>query len=415
MEEKKAEKFYLDAIKFSHEPRLDIMRELCRRLGDPQKKLSFVHIAGTNGKGSCAAMLAAMLRAEGRKTGLYTSPNLVDFGERIQINGVYITPSQIAAHTPAVAAAAEGLPPPSFFELVTALAFLHFAAEGCEVVVLECGLGGLWDATNVIPSPLCSLVMSVAMDHAAVMGGSLESIAREKAGILKRGAPAVLALQEPAALEVLLARCEDENIAPHLVDIKQLFPLSAAPDGQKFNYKKRQNLSLSLLGLHQLQNAAAALEAADVLGLSERAVRCGLADVRWPCRFELVRKAPPFIIDAAHNPHGASALAEGLRAYFPNEKFCFILGVLKDKNWRDLLPYFEPLAAEFLCVAPNSPRALPAAELAAEIHGAPARACASLGEALSLALASGRPVCACGSLYYIGYLRQLLADKGETP
>lgn len=415
MEENNAQKFYLDAIKFSHEPRLDIMQTLCRRLGNPQEKLSFVHIAGTNGKGSSAAMLSAMLRADGKKTGLYTSPNLVDFGERIQINGVYITPSQIAAHTPAIAAAAAGLTPPSFFELVTALAFSHFAAEGCDVVVLECGLGGLWDATNIIPPPLCSVVMPIAMDHAAVMGGTLPGIAREKAGILKAGAPAVIAPQTPEAMDVLSQRCLEEHIVPHIVDIKHTTSLSSNPEGQQFHYKNLKNLSLSLLGRHQLQNAASAIEAAEILGLSEAAIRQGLRDVQWPCRFELAQKEPPFILDAAHNPHGAAALAEGLRDYFPGEKFCFILGVLQDKDWPALLPHLTPLAAEFLCIAPESPRALPAAELAAAIEGPPAQACKSLEEALALAKASGLPCCACGSLYYIGYLRQLLLPpKGDT-
>ncbi len=414
MEEKIAPKFYLDAIKFSHGPRLDVMQELCHRLGDPQKKLPCIHIAGTNGKGSCAAMLAAMLRAAGKKTGLYTSPNLVDFGERIQIDGVYITPSQIAAHTPAVQAAAEGLTPPSFFELVTALAFLHFAAERCDVVVLECGLGGLYDATNVIPPPLCSVVMPIAMDHAAVMGGTLESIAREKAGILKTGAPAVLAPQSPEAMDILTGTCQALDIVPQLVDIKQVVPLSASPEGQQFHYKNLKNLSLSLLGPHQQENAAAAIEAAQLLGLSEAAIRQGLREVRWPCRFELVRREPPFIIDAAHNPHGAAALAAGLRQYFPGEKICFILGVLQDKDWPELLPLLAPLAAEFLCITPDSPRALPAETLAAAINGVPAQACESLEEALRLADASGLPCCACGSLYYIGYLRQLLLPgEGE--
>lgn len=415
MEEKIAPKFYLDAIKFSHGPRLDIMQELCHRLGDPQKKCRFVHVAGTNGKGSCAAMLAAMLRAEGKKTGLYTSPNLVAFGERIQINGVNITPDQIAARTPAIAAAAADLPAPSFFELVTALAFSHFAVEDCDVVVLECGLGGLWDATNIIPPPLCSVVMPVAMDHAAVMGGTLQSIAREKAGILKAGAPAVIAPQTPEAMTVLSRRCKELEITPHLVDIKQIIPLSYGPEGQQFHYKKLKNLRLSLLGSHQLQNAAAAIEAAEILGLSELSIRQGLQEVHWPCRFELAQKAPPFILDAAHNPHGAAALAAGLRDYFPGEKFCFILGVLQDKDWPALLPHLTPLAAEFLCITPESPRALPAAELAAAIEGPPAWACESLEEALALAKASGHPVCACGSLYYIGYLRQLLLPrKGDT-
>ncbi len=409
MDYENALNFYLEAAKFSHGPSLEIIRGLCGRLGDPQKKLNFVHIAGTNGKGSCAAMLSAVFRAQGRRCGLFTSPNLVDFGERIQIDGVYITRKSITALTPRVMQAAEGLPQPSFFELVTALAFLHFAEEKCDIVVLECGLGGLYDATNIIPPPLCSVIMPIALDHSAVLGGSLNTIAREKAGILKAGAPAVLAPQEPEAAAVLLQRCKNLDIQPHLVDIKSITPLSNNLNGQQFHYKDLRNVHLPLLGAHQQSNAAAVIECARLLGVEDEIIRRGLARSVWPCRFELIKKDPPFILDAAHNPHGALALAEGLRHCFPGEKFCFILGVLQDKDWQELLPIVTPLAAEFLCITPDNPRALPAAALAEHIRAVPARTCESLEQARDLALASGLPCCAFGSLYYIGYLRRLLA------
>ena len=408
MEHENALKFYLDAIQFSHGPSLELMAELCRRLGDPQKKLPCIHIAGTNGKGSCAAMLSSIFRAAGKKTGLFTSPHLVDFGERIQINGVYITPEEIAALTPRIAKAARDLPPLSFFELVTALAFLHFAQKECDMVVLECGLGGRYDATNLIPSPLCSVLMPIGLDHTAVLGGSLAAIAGEKAGILKPGCPAVCAPQSPEAMEVISRTAEELNCPLKVVDIKSLSVQRHNLHGQQFHYKNMRNVHLSLLGPHQAKNAAAAIECARLLGLDDGVIRRGLSNTVWPCRFEPVEKDPPFLLDAAHNPHGAEALVKGLESYFPGEKFCFILGVMADKDWPGLLPLLEPVAEKFLCIAPDNPRALPAKELADRIRNVPAEACDSLEAALNRARESGRPVCACGSLYFIGHLRKLL-------
>lgn len=408
MEYENALKFYLDAVKFSHEPTLDLMTQLCRRLGDPQKHLSFVHIAGTNGKGSCAAMLASVLEAAGRRTGRFTSPHLVDFRERIQINGVYINPESMVRLTARIARACEGLPPLSFFELVTALAFLYFEEENCDVVVLECGLGGRYDATNVIPAPLCSVIMPIGLDHTAVLGDSLSRIAGEKAGILRPGVPAVLAPQEKEALEVLRAAAQKVNSPLHLVDITKITPLVHSRSGQIFHYKKVRNIHLPLLGEHQLENAACVLEAARILALPEDAVRWGLFTTIWPCRFELVKKSPPFLLDGAHNPHGAAALVRSLQAYFPGKKFCFVLGVLQDKDWKALLPLVTPVAERILCITPDNPRALPAAELAGTIRDVPAQACDSLEQALDLALESGLPCCAFGSLYSVGYIRQIL-------
>ena len=404
----KALDFFQNSAKFSHPPTLERMEALCRKLGDPQNSLSCIHIAGTNGKGSCAAMLSAVLQAEGRKTGLYTSPDLVDFRERIQINGVYITKEAVAALTPRIEEAARELPPLSYFELVTALAFLYFRQEQCDTVVLECGLGGRFDATNLIPRCLCSVLMPVALDHTAVLGNTLEKITWEKTGIIKRGCPTVCAPQPKEVLPLVKSACREMESELRLVDITKIVPLSNGPDGQQFHYKEMKNIPLSLLGRHQRENAAAVIECAGALGLPEPSLRQGLQQAKWPCRFELLEKNPPFVIDAAHNPHGAAALAEGLREYFPGEKFCFILGVMADKNWPELLPVLEPLAAQFLCVAPDSPRALDPSVLASAVRSVPAQSCESLAQALTLARRSGLPCCTCGSLYFIGHLRQML-------
>ena len=405
--------FYNDTPKFTHAPGLQVMRALCARLGDPQKGLRCVHIAGTNGKGSCAAMVSAMLRAAGHRTGLYTSPDLTGPWERMQVDGVNINISDFARVTARVKAACAGLEEPSYFEKMTAAAFLWFAEQRCGYVVLETGLGGRLDATNVIENPAVSVLMPIGMDHTAVLGDTLAAIAGEKAGILKPGRPAVTAVQPPEALAVIREQAKAVGASLHEVDITKLSLLSRSPVGQRFSYGGLEDVSLPLLGRHQAENACAAMEAGRVLGLTEDAMRTGLANAQWPCRFELVSADPPFVLDGAHNSHGAAALAAGLKEYFPGQRFTMVMGVMADKPWREMLRLLEPLAARFLCIAPEGPRALPAAELAAAIKTVPAETADTLPDALAKCRAYGGPVCAFGSLYYIGRLRALL--KEETP
>ena len=405
--------FYNDTPKFTHAPGLHVMRALCARLGDPQKGLKCVHIAGTNGKGSCAAMVSAMLRAAGYRTGLYTSPDLTGPWERMQADGVYISLSDFAHITARVKAACAELEEPSYFEKMTAAAFLWFAEQKCDYVVLETGLGGRLDATNVIETPAVSVIMPIGMDHTAVLGSTLAAIAGEKAGILKPGCPAVTAVQPPEALAVIRDRAKAVGAPLREVDITKLSLLSRSPAGQRFNYGGLEDVLLPLLGRHQAENACAAIEAGRALGLSESAIRTGLANAQWPCRFELMATAPPFVLDGAHNGHGAAALAAGLQEYFPGTKFTMLMGVMADKPWREMLTLMEPLAERFICIAPEGPRALPAAELAAAIKTVPAETAGTLPEALSKCRAQGGPICAFGSLYYIGQLRELI--KEETP
>ena len=402
--------FYTDTPKFTHAPGLAVMRALCARLCDPQRGLSCVHIAGTNGKGSCAAMVCAMLRAAGYRTGLYTSPDLTGPWERIKVDGVDITLDAFAAVTARVQAACRGLDEPSYFEKMTAAAFLYFAEAHCDIVVLETGLGGRLDATNVIEKPAVSVIMPIGLDHTAVLGGTLSAIAREKAGIVKPGCPVVCAPQPPQALAVLEDRCREAGAALHLVDIKNIHPLSHGLDGQRFSYGDMEDISLPLLGVHQTENACAAIEAARTLGLREADMRAGLAAVQWPCRFEYLPGRPAFILDGAHNPHGAASLAAGLRAYLPGQRCTMLMGVMADKDWPAILDIMRPLAARFVCIAPEGPRALPAAELAEAVRTVPAQTADSLAQAAALCRGYEEPVCAFGSLYYIGHLRALLKE-----
>ncbi len=405
--------FYTATPKFTHAPGLEVMDALCARLGDPQRELRCVHIAGTNGKGSCAAMVCAMLRAAGYRTGLYTSPDLTGPWERIKVDGVDITLPELRAVTQRVKAACAGLEEPSYFEKLTAAAFLYFAERRCDYVVLETGLGGRLDATNVIKRPAVSVIMPIGLDHTAVLGDTLTAIAGEKAGIVKPGCPVVCAVQPPAAEAVIRARCADAGAPLRVVDINKVHPLSHSLAGQRFDYGDMEDLSLALLGRHQAENACAAVEAGRTLGLSEADIRAGLAAAHWPCRFEYVPGAPPFLLDGAHNGHGAAALAAGLAEYFPRTRFTMVMGVMKDKSWEEMLDILSPLAVRAVCLAPEGPRALPAAELAAAFtaRGVPAEPAGGLDRVLALCRAHDEPVCACGSLYYIGYLRRML--KGE--
>ena len=401
-------KFYTETPKYTHEPGLEVIQALMAKLGDPQKTLRCVHIAGTNGKGSCAAMTASVLRAGGRKTGLYTSPDLNGIWERIQVDGVCIALSDLERITRLVRNACEGLPEPSFFEKITAAAFIYFAEQECDAVVLETGLGGRIDQTNIIEEPLCSVIMPIGFDHTAQLGNTLAAIAAEKAGIIKKGCPVVCAPQEPEALQVIQAACREKASSLHLVDTERLRIQERAPSGLVFSYDGMEGVRLSLAGDHQARNAAAVIETARILGLSETDIRAGLGNVRWPCRFEYFEGDPPLLLDGAHNAHGAASLAAGLEAYFPGTKFTMLMGVLADKDHEKMLELLEPFAARFVCIAPEDARALPAGELASHIQSVPAETAVSLPEALRMARSYGDPVCAFGSLYYIGALRNLL-------
>ncbi len=406
-------KFYSDTPKYTHEPGLAVMEALCARLGDPQKSLRCVHIAGTNGKGSCAAMVSAMLRVAGFRTGLYTSPDLTGPWERMRVDEVNITIPDFACITEQVKTACAGLDEPSYFEKMTAAAFLYFAEQQCDYVVLETGLGGRLDATNIIEEPAVSVIMPIGLDHTAVLGDTLAAIAGEKAGILKPGCPAVAAAQPAEALQVLRDRAAIVGAPLCEVDITKLSILSRSPAGQRISYAGLEDMTLPLLGRHQAENACAAIEAGQALGLGEAAIRAGLASAQWPCRFELMRSDPPFILDGAHNGHGAAALAAGLKEYFPGQKFTMVMGVMADKPWREMLGLMAPLAARFICIAPEGPRALPAEDLAAAIKTVPAKTADTLDQALEKCRAQGGPVCAFGSLYYIGHLRRLI-EEDET-
>ena len=407
---------YINGVEFfGSKPGLTRIRELLERLGDPQKKLRFIHIAGTNGKGSCAAMTASILKAAGYKTGLYTSPYLYRFNERMQINGRQIEDDALAEIVSRVRPAAEAMADhPTEFELMTAAALLWYAQETCDVVVLEVGLGGRFDATNIIGAPEAAVIMNIGLDHTAVLGDTLEQIAFEKAGILKPGTDAVLFEQGEEATGVVRRRCEELGVPLHIADFSQLVSEFDSLYGQSFTYRG-QPYALPLLGAHQLKNAAVVLELVEVLRkkgwkLEQGDVEHGLYAVSWPGRFELVSDEPYFVVDGGHNPQCAETVRDNLLHYFPDKRRILLLGVLRDKDYPGLTAILDAAADEYVCITPASARALPAEELAEHLkrYGKPVTVCGSIRDGVTEALERSDEdsvVCAVGSLYSVGEIR----------
>lgn len=407
---------YIDGVRwYGSKPGLSRIEALLEKLSRPQDALRFVHIAGTNGKGSCAAMTASILRAAGYRTGLFTSPYLFRFNERMQLNGEPIADDTLAALVSEIQPLADAMADhPTEFELMTAAALEWFRRERCEAVVLEVGLGGRFDATNAIPCPEAAVIMNIGLDHTAVLGGTLPEIAFEKAGIVKPGGDVVLYPQSAEVEAVVRARCEALGARLRLADFSALAPEFDSLEGQVFTYRG-EPYALPLLGEHQLRNAAVVLELVGLLRekgwkLPQDAVEHGLYAVSWPARFELVHEEPAVIVDGGHNPQCAEAVAQALQRYFPAQKRVLLLGVLADKDYRRVTELLDPAADEYVCVAPNSERALPAAALGEALarFGKPVTVCESIPEGVSAALAlagTGGMVCAVGSLYMAGAVR----------
>ena len=407
---------YLDGTRWQGaEPSLRRIRELLSRLGDPQKGLKFVHIAGTNGKGSCAAMLASVLRAAGYRTGLYTSPYLFRFSERMQINGGQIKNDALVRCVEAVREKAGKMAEhPTQFELITAVALLWFLQENCDVVVLEAGLGGRFDATNAIDAPECSVIMNIGLDHTAVLGATLEKIAAEKAGIVKPGVPCVAYAQGESVLDVIRARCDALSSPLTVPDFSAIISEFDSLEGQVFSYRGKQ-YALSLLGAHQRRNAAVVIETAGKLiekgwHIEQDALEHGLYAAAWPGRFELCCDEPPFIVDGGHNPQCAEAVCESLLHYFPDTRRVLLLGVLRDKDAASMASILDRAADEYVCTAPESERALSPGELAAVLRpfGKKVTVCESVSDAVFTAkerAGSGGMVCATGSIYLAGSVR----------
>lgn len=400
----------------THAPGLDRMRTLLHALGDPQRGQRFVHVAGTNGKGSTCACIAAVLREAGYRVGLNTSPYLVTFHERIQVDGELIAGDELAALTEEVRPAAEAMAEhPTEFELITAIALLYFRRKNCDISVLEVGLGGALDASNVIDVPEAVVLTAMGMDHVALLGPTQADVAAAKAGIIKGGGDVVSYGGCPEADAVFHRVCEEQGARLTEVEFSRLRPRSFGLDGACFDFAPYEDLYLPLAGTYQLKNAAAAITALELLGrkgwnITEDAIRAGLSRVRWPGRFEVLRRGPVFLLDGAHNAHGMAAAAESLRTLFPGRRIVFLLGLLADKDVPAMLEALTPLAERVFTLRPASPRAMEAevlAKLLAE-RDIPARACETAMEGVRAAVAAAGPegvVCALGSLYLSAEIR----------
>lgn len=394
-------------------PGLSRTRALLHALGDPQKELKFVHVAGSNGKGSTCAMLESILRAAGCRTGLYISPYIQDFRERIQVNGQNIPGDRLADITARVQPIADRMKDhPSQFELVTAIAMVYFLEEHCDVVVLEVGMGGTLDSTNVIDVPEVAVITNIGLEHTEYLGNTLAEIAATKAGIIKPGCAVVCYDGAPEVTGVIARVCREKGVPMHLSRFGEIVPLSHDLSGQLFSWQGKEYL-LPLLGEHQLRNAAVVLDTVQALhhrgwAIPEDAVHRGLASVTWPARFEVLSHAPLFILDGGHNPQCAQAMAGVLRDYLPGQKVTFLMGVLADKDYHAILDALLPFAAGFLCLTPDSPRALKAEALAGTIRrrcNLSVSVCDSAPQAIPAALDTGLPVVAFGSLYMAGAIR----------
>ena len=406
---------YIEGVSYlGVKPGLERVSALLGRLGHPERKTRFVHVAGTNGKGSTSVMTASALSACGYKTGLYTSPHLARVNERMRLDGAEIPDGEFARVVSALASAAEGLAEPcTEFELLTAAALLWFAEAGADIAVLEVGMGGRFDATNVIPRSECAVITNIGLDHTAVLGDTVEAIAAEKAGIFK-GGRAVSYEQPESVAAVLRSAAAKTGTELTFADFSKIEPLSDSVEGQRFRFEGEE-YSIRLLGAHQLKNATVALTALDTLrrsgwDLPAEGVRKGLAAAVWPARFELVERAPLFVVDGGHNPQCVAATAEAIRRYMPGGHCVILMGVLADKNWSAMIDILADVAEGFVCAAPDSPRALPAADLGAELlrRGLHAEVCSSVPEAVEAAKALAGPdgaVCSVGSLYMSGAVR----------
>ena len=390
--------------------------ELLELLGNPQKKLKIIHVAGSNGKGSTCAMLDEILRRAGYRTGLYTSPYILSFCERMRVNGEDIPGERLAEVTEHVKALADSMEDhPSQFEMVTAIALQYFYESGCDIVVLEVGMGGATDSTNAIDAPEVAVITNIGLEHTEYLGDTLEKIAAVKGGIIKTGCHAVCYDGAPEVNKTIAEICEEKQAPLTQLDFSQLEPVSQSLAGQDFRWKG-QDYRVKLTGPHQLCNAAVVLETVECLrargwNISETAVREGLEHVCWPARMEVLQNEPLMIVDGGHNPQCTQMLKESLNQLLPGRKVVFLAGVLADKDYPQIMELLMPMAQEFVCLTPANERALPAKDLADYLckHGAKAVACDTVEDGIRTARAIAGDdgvVVAFGSLYLAGVVRK---------
>lgn len=397
---------------------LERIRELLTRLGEPQNQCKVVHIAGTNGKGSILACMDAILQDAGYQVGRYISPTVFCYLERFQINGHFMEEAVFADYLSRIRLVVEemeqdGIIGVTAFEMETALAFLYFQEQPVDLVLLETGMGGRLDATNVVEHPLCTILAAISLDHTKLLGETIRAIAYEKAGILRDDVPCVVYPENEEAMSVIEAQCRLHNVEPILPDLAQLTIINEDLNYEMFDYKNVK-CELGLLGKHQIYNALTAIEALNVIkdklkyGLNNVNIQNGLHNVVWRGRFEILERFPYVIRDGAHNMEAARCLYEQITKHFTNRRIIYIIGILKDKEYDAMLSLLIPLASRvYVITVPNNFRALPAEELASAVreYCQDVILAESPERAYGLAREAAAPedvIVAFGSLYYIG-------------
>ncbi|MBQ1328115.1 MAG: bifunctional folylpolyglutamate synthase/dihydrofolate synthase [Lachnospiraceae bacterium] len=398
---------------------LDSIRVLLERLEHPERKLRCIHVGGTNGKGSTVAFLRRILLEAGYKVGSFQSPAIDHLREQIQLNQKDIPEEAFARAMTRIRREVEfmaenhlGLP--TMFEMIVTAALLYFLEEQTDFVILEVGLGGDIDATNVIPTPELAILTTISYDHMELLGNTLSEIARHKAGIIKEGGLVLTYPQEEEVMEVLIDKCRQVGatlITASLPEAAIRYDL----EGQEFDTERLKNLHIGLLGTYQIRNAAVAVKAVELLNrtlhgemkISDDAIRAGLWKTEWPARFQLISKNPYIIVDGGHNMQGIEMLKDSLIRYFPNQKIRFVTGVLADKEYKKMMNVIMPISKRFYTITPENPRALEAKQLAEYLKsiGGDAVSCDTLDEAMRRArkdTLQHEVICVFGSLYFVG-------------
>lgn len=420
---------YQDAIDYIHNTHkfgmklgLDNIKRLLMHLGNPQNNLKFIHVAGTNGKGSTCAFINSILLEAGFKVGLYTSPYLEEFEERMRINNQNIPKDKLIYYVEYIKPIIEkivdeGYNHPTEFEIITAIAFKYFCDENVDFVVLEVGLGGRFDATNVIESSLVSVITTIDYDHMDKLGDTLEKIAFEKAGIIKENGTVVSFYQKDEALKVIEEVSRFKNASLSVMDMNDVKIKESNSNHQVFDYKNYKNLKISIIGKHQIYNASLAVMAVEKLiqygiNISEDVIKRGLINAKWPGRIEVISRSPLIVIDGAHNPQGMTVLKDALNL-FTYDRLILVIGMLKDKDTDSMLKLIVPEADLIITTKPISDRAYTAEELSQKIAYDDVLHFEKIDDAINEALKSAGKndlILFCGSLYMIGHVRMYLKN-----
>lgn len=420
---------YVESLKvYGSVPGLLNIENLCRKLCNPQDALTFVHIAGTNGKGSVLSFVSAVLKEAGYRTGRYISPVIFDYRERIQIGGRMISKADLCRGMSLMKEiceelVSEGQPHPTAFEIETTLAFWYFREKKCDIVVLETGMGGELDATNIVKNTAAAVFTSISLDHKAVLGHSLARIARTKAGIMKPGCRVITAQQPAEVMKELKSKAGELDLSLTVAGKEPVRKIKSNLEKQKFTHDGLMDLEIHLIGRYQVDNAVLAIETIRALSevgypVSEKALRKGLMEAVWPGRFQLLCKKPVFVADGAHNPDGARRLADSIGFYFTNKRIIYIMGILRDKDKEEILKATCPYAHQILTVPTRGERGLSSYELACEVKNFHDNVTAldSVQEAVELSfLLAGKEdvVIAFGSLSYLGELIETVKNRDK--